>query len=436
MTDNHVFNPKAEMMKRQEIEKIQFNKLKKTVNHVYENVPFFRERFRNIGLKPEDIRELGDIRKLPFMSKDDLRQNYPFGLSAVPLNEIVEIHASSGTTGTPTVELYTLRDIDVWGECMARCEAMSGLTKNDVFQITPGFGMFVGGFGMYYGARKINATIVPTGVGFSERQVQFAKDFRTTMLGSIVTYTFRLAEVAKQLGMDPAKDLQIRKMIVGAEQWSQDLKDRIRKIWNADVYDVYGLTEMQGNGTANDCYLHEGMHNWDDHFLLEIVDPKTGDPVEPEERGEVVMTSLSKEAMPKIRYRTRDVSFLYDTFKCDCGRTHSKIGWIVSRTDDMVKVSGVNIWPTMVETFLMKQDEAGMEYQMVINRVNYKDIIKVIVESKEKMDAATKQAFAKKVRAGLTQIMVQTPEVEIVDPGVLPREPGKAKKIFDQRNSS
>ncbi len=435
MVDKHVFNPRVEMMKREEIEKLQLRKLKETVRHTYERVPFFRERLRNTGVRPEDIHKLDDIRKLPFTSKDDLRQNYPFGLSAVPPNEIVEIHASSGTTGTPTVELYTLGDIDVWGECMARCEAMSGMTKNDVFQITPGFGMFVGGFGMYYGARKINATIVPTGVGFSERQVQFAKDFGTTMLGSIVTYTFRLADTAKQLGLDPRKDLQIRKMIVGAEQWSQDLKDRIRKIWDADVYDVYGLTEMQGNGTANDCYIHDGMHNWDDHFLLEIVDPKTGEPVGPEEKGEVVMTTLSKEAMPKIRYRTCDVSYLYDSFKCDCGRTHSRIGWIISRTDDMVKVSGVNIWPTMVETFLMKQDQAGMEYQMVINRVNYKDTIKVIVESKDKMDITAKQAFAKKVTTGLTQIMVQTPDVEIVDPGTLSREPGKAKRIFDLRNT-
>ena len=433
MVDKHMFNPKAETMKREEIEKLQLRRLKQTVKYVYERIPFLRERFLGMGLRPDDIRKLEDARKLPFMDKDDLRQNYPFGLSAVPLREVVEIHASSGTTGTPTVELYTLGDIDVWGECMARCEVMSGLTKDDVFQITPGFGMFVGGFGMYYGARKIGATIVPTGAGFSERQIQFAKDFGTTMLGSIVTYTFRLAEVAKKLSIDPIKDLKIRKMIVGAEQWSLETKNRIRQIWNADVYDVYGLTEMQGNGTANDCYIHDGMHNWDDHFLLEIIDPKTGDPVDPEEKGEIVMTTLTKEALPKIRYRTRDVSFLYDTFECDCGRTHSRIGWITARTDDMVKVSGVNIWPTMVETFLMKQDLVGMEYQIIVDRVNYKDRIRIVVESKDFVESSRKQELAKKLASGMATIMVQTPEVEVVDPGTLPREPGKAKRMLDIR---
>lgn len=433
MIDKAIFNPKVETMKQEELQELQLLRLKQTVKNVYEKVPFYRRRFNEAGVGPEDIKKLDDITKFPFTTKDDLRENYPFGLAAVPMSDVKEIHASSGTTGTPTVAIYNGNDIEVWAETMARCLTMSGLTREDVFQITPTFGMFVGGFGFFYGARKIGSAIVPFGSGYSKRQIKLMKDFGTTMLAGIMSYGVRLAEVALKEGIDPARDLKVRKGIFGAEMWTEELKNRLSKLWNMDVYDLYGLTEAGGNGTANDCYLHDGLHTWEDHWLWEIVDPETGVPVEPEEEGEIVFTTLTKQAMPLIRYRTRDVSYWYDTLECDCGRTHHKHAPIKGRTDDMLKVSGVNVWPSTVEPVLLKNELAGMNYQIIVDKVGPVDRLKIVVESREKLEEPEKTALAKNLVSELRQVILQTPEVEIKDPGSLPRVEGKVKRVFDRR---
>jgi phenylacetate-CoA ligase len=293
--------------------------------------------------------------------------------------------------------------------------------------------MFVGGFGFFYGARKIGSAIVPFGSGYSKRQIKLMKDFGTTMLAGIMSYGVRLAEVALKEGTDPARDLKVRKGIFGAEMWTAELKNRLSKLWNMDVYDVYGLTEAGGNGTGCDCYLHDGIHAWEDHWLWEIVDPKTGVPVEPEEEGEIVFTTLTRQAMPLIRYRTRDVSYWYDAVECDCGRTHRRHAPIKGRTDDMLKVSGVNVWPSTVEHALLKNNFVGMNYQIIVDKVGPLDRLKIIVESREKLNESEKTDLTKNLVSELRQVILQTPEVEIKDPGSLPRVEGKVKRVFDRR---
>ncbi|HIQ29406.1 MAG TPA: phenylacetate--CoA ligase family protein [Candidatus Caldiarchaeum subterraneum] len=428
------YNERMERIDRKELLELQNRRFRATVKHAYENVQYYKKAMDEKGVKPEDIKGVEDISKLPFTTKQTLRDNYPFGMMAVPKDEIVEIHATSGTTGQPTLGLYTVNDIEVWSEVSARSLTMSGLTKQDIFQITPSFGMFTGGFGFYHGARKIGAFIVPAGAGFSKRQIQYMIDFGTTMVCAVVSYILRLTETAHEMGIDPAKDTQVRKGVFGSEIWTEEMKKKISKAWEMDVYDIYGFTELCGPGVANDCKYHEGLHVWEDHFLIEVIDPKTGEQLGPEEEGELVFTTLTKEAMPLLRYRSRDLAKVIDSIECDCGRTHRRITPIRGRLDDMIKVRGVGVWPSAVEQTIMKYPEIGMEYQIQVTRKEALDYLKILVESKEKMDEFRKRELADKLSEELHNVLMIKPEVEVLDPMTLPRqEVGKAKRVIDNR---
>ena len=408
------------------------------VDRAFRKSLFYKKRFKELGIKPKDIRSIKDLQKKKFFTtKDDLRQNYPFGMLAVPVREVAEMHATSGTTGTPTLGLHTEIDLESWGEISARCLAMSGLTKDDVFQITPSLGMFSGGFGFYHGARKLGATIVPSSAGFSKRQIQFMTDFGTTMFSAIVSYGFRLAEVAEEMGVDLRKQTKVRKGVFGSEIWTREMKQKLANIWDMDPYDIYGFTELYGPGVGNDCKFHDGLHIWEDYFLVEVIDPESGDEVGPEEEGELVFTTLRKDAMPLIRYRSRDISYLFDSVSCDCRRTHRRYREIKARSDDMIKVSGVNFWPSELEAVLLKEPEVGTEYRISLSRINSVDRMKIEVESKENVSDLVKQdQLVKRLSTALHDTLLFSPEVVIVEPNSLPRvEVGKAARVNDERGS-
>jgi phenylacetate-CoA ligase len=432
------FNRKMETLPRKELLEFQTRRFRATMKKAYDNSPFYHVRFRKMGIGPDDVRTVGDLRKLGFFTtKDDARSAYPFGMLAVPRESVAEVHSSSGTTGTPVLGPHTEADLRGWGEISARSLTMAGMTNRDVFQITPGFGMFSGGFGFYHGARRVGCTIVPSAAGFSKRQIQFMQDFGTTMFCAIVSYAFRLAQVAEEMGIDPAKQTNVRKGIFGSEIWTKEAKKKLSKLWDLDPYDIYGFAEMYGPGVGNDCRVHDGLHIWQDYFLTEVVDPRTGEVLGAEEEGELVFTTLRKEAAPLIRFRCRDVSFLLDSGTCECGRTHQKYGEIVGRTDDMVKVSGVNFWPSEVESVLLKRDDVGPEYRIRLTRVNFNDKVKVEVESAARLkETLAKEILARELASELQNTLSFSPEVEVLDPGTLPRaEAGKAQRMLDERQA-
>jgi phenylacetate-CoA ligase len=430
------FDLKMETLPRDKLEENQSELLKQTIDHACRNSLFYKHRLKQAGIKPEDIRTIKDLQaKKFFTTKEDLRQNYPFGLLAVPRHQVAEMHATSGTTGTPTLGLHTEGDLEDWSKISARCLVMSGLTKNDVFQITPSLGMFSGGFGFYHGGRKVGATIVPSSAGFSKRQIQFMMDFGTTMFSAIVSYAFRLAEVALEMGIDLKKQTKVRKGIFGSEMWTREMKGRLASIWDMDPYDIYGFTELYGPGVGNDCRVHDGLHIWEDYFLVEVIDPESGEEVGHEEEGELVFTTLRKEAMPLIRYRSGDISSLLDSLSCECGRTHRKYEEIRARADDMIKVSGVNFWPSQLEAVLLKEDGVGPEYRINISRINSIDRMTIEVESKEKIsDEAKRDLLSKRLAKALHDTLLFSPEIIVVDPNSLPRvEVGKTMRVNDER---
>ncbi len=406
------------------------------MHQAYERSLFYKQSFKRLAIKPEDVHSIEELQsKKFFTTKEDLRKNYPFGMLAIPRHEVAEMHATSGTTGTPTLGLHSEKDLDDWAEIAARSLVMSGLTKQDVFQITPSLGMFSGGFGFYHGGRKVGATIVPASAGFSKRQIQFMVDFGTTMFCAIVSYAFRLAEVAQEMGIDLKKQTKVRKGIFGSEIWTREMKSKLANAWEMDPYDIYGFTELYGPGVGNDCRIHDGLHIWEDHFLVEVIDPETLEPLGPEEEGELVFTTLRKEAMPLIRYRSRDISALLDAVSCDCGRTHRRYKEITARSDDMIKVSGVNFWPSQFESILLKEDGVGSEYRIRISKTNSIDRMTIEVESKEKiLDSLKKETLSKKLAKDLHDRLLFSPEVIIVDPNSLPRvEVGKMPRVSDER---
>ncbi|MEM1526962.1 MAG: phenylacetate--CoA ligase [Ignisphaera sp.] len=429
MSYSWIWNPSLESASRKDLEEIQVKRLREQIYRVYNNTSYYHRKMKEVGLKPEDIKSLEDVKKLPFTTKDDLRENHPFGYLVVDYSNIVEIHGTSGTTGESIFMYYTAKDIENWGEVMARSLAAAGLTKNDIIQITPSFSLFTGGFGFFYGARKIGACIVPTGPGFSKRQVYVMMKLGTTMLAGIANYALRLAEVAFELGIDPAKDTKVRKGVFGAEMWSNALRKKIEKIWDMETFDIYGMAELYGPGTAIDCEYHEGLHVWEDHYFVEVVDPKTGELLEPEEKGELVVTTLTKDAVPLIRYRTRDITRIIDIKTCECGRTHKKIDRIQGRTDDMFIINGVNIWPSAIEAVLHSNPLVGNEYQIVALLRESGDKLIVRVESIKKLSEDEKALLEKKVRENLKEVVLVDPVVEVVDPSTLPRSEGKAQRI-------
>lgn len=419
-------------MPRKQLKNLQLKRLKETVKRVYDSVPFYQKKFKELNITPDDIKTLDDVQKLPFTTKDDLRDNMPFGMLCTSVDDCVELHASSGTTGVPVTACYTNNDLNVWSEVMARCLSMSGLSKKDVFQNPIPYGTFTGAFGFHYGAQKVGALVIPSGKGQSERQLKLMDYYNTTFISGVASYVVRLGQVAKQIGLDPA-ELSVRNGLFGAEMFSPGLKKRIMDTWEMDVHDIYGLTEMCGPGVSTDCDQHDGLHLWEDHFLVEIIDPITFEPVESEEEGEMVITTLTKTGMPIIRYRTRDIAKLYDQTTCECGRTHVKHSTIKGRSDDMIIVRGTNMYPGQIESALMKNPLVGGNWHMKLYTENDIDQVKVEVESKQQLSQTETKELEDNLQSAIKSVIVFTPQVEVLPPNTIIQQGLKAKRVIDNR---
>ncbi|HOD27154.1 MAG: phenylacetate--CoA ligase [Bacteroidales bacterium] len=422
-----------ETLSRDGIEKLQMERLRKTLNHCL-NSPFYRKRFAEHKLRPEDIKTLDDLRKIPFTTKNDLRENYPFGMAAVPLEETVRLHSSSGTTGNPTVVLHTQRDLDQWAEAVARCLYMVGLRKSDVFQNSSGYGMFTGGLGFQYGAERLGMLTVPAAAGNTLRQIKFITDFGTTALHAIPSYASRLYEVMLQQGIDP-RDTKLQTLLIGAEPHSEAQRKRIEEMLGVKAYNSFGMSEMCGPGVAFECPEQNGLHIWEDYYIVEIIDPDTLEPVAEGETGEMVLTTINREAMPLLRYRTRDLTRILPG-KCPCGRNHIRLDRMKGRSDDMIILKGVNIFPIQVETILMKFKELSSSYLIVLDTVNNNDEMSVEVELEELFtdDYAKLQGLTKEITRQLKDELLVTPKVKLVKKDSLPKSEGKAVRVKDLRN--
>lgn len=431
-----IWDPVHECMEREELRRLQLARLRETLARVYERVPFYRQLFDGQGVKPEDLKTLEDIRLFPFTTKEALRDHYPYGLFAVPMREVVRLHASSGTTGRPTVVGYTKGDLETWSELVARIAAMAGVTPDDVVQITFGYGLFTGAFGLHYGLEKLGATVIPASVGHSERQIMLMRDFGTTVLVGTPSYVLHLGETARAMGINPREQLRVRLGLFGAEAWSEEMRRELEEMWGMKATDNYGLSEVMGPGVCGECLSSPGtMHIAEDHFLVEIVDPETGEPLGYGREGEVVITTLTKEALPLVRYRTRDISLLYPD-PCPCGRTTARLRKVVGRTDDMLIVSGVNVFPSQIESVLMQIEGIAPHYQIVVGKKGYLDYLEVQVEvTPESFTGHYRdlEALEEKVRQRLAAVLSINPRVRLLEPGSLERSQGKAKRVVDNR---
>ena len=426
---------KEETMSREEIEAIQLERLKKTVSRVYENVPAYRAKMDEAGVKPEDIQTLKDLRRLPFTTKQDMRDNYPYGLFAAPKKALRRIHASSGTTGKPTVVGYTAADLEVWRECVARLAVAGGATEDDIAQICFGYGMFTGALGLHYGLEKVGAAIVPSSTGNTEKQLMYMKDFGSTLLVATPSYAMRIAEVAKQIGIDPKRDLQIKSLVLGSELMTEAMRQELYKVWGEDVNltQNYGMSELMGPGVSGECLELNGMHINEDHFIAEVINPETGEVLEPGEKGELVVTCLTKEALPLIRYRTRDITrLMYEP--CPCGRTTARMENLSGRTDDMLKIRGVNVFPSQIEEVLINTEGIGPNYEILVERKNHSDIltIRVEVEAESMMDSySALENLESGLKNKLHLMLGLDAKVQLVSPNTLQRFEGKAKRVKD-----
>ncbi len=426
---------KEEVMPQSELERLQLRRLRWTVRHAYENVPFYRRMLKKAGVHPDDIKSREDLAKLPFTTKEDLRDNYPFGLFAVPKEKIIRVHTSSGTSGKPKVVGYTAKDLENWINMVARCLYMVGVRNSDVFQNMVNYAFFTGGLGFHYAAERIGAMVVPAGVGNTERQVQYMVDFGTTVIHSTPSYALHIKEVAESMGIGPS-DLSLRIGCFGAEPWSENTRKRLEEAFGIKAYDSYGLSEMNGPGVAFECPEQNGLHIWMDHYLVEVVDPESGEVLADGETGELVMTTLTKEAMPLLRYRTGDITYVMED-ECSCGRTHPKIHRILGRADDMIIVRGINVFPSQIEHVLMQIPEVGDHFQVVITRDGTLDEITVRVEMRDDVftgELSDLQRIQEKVRRALYKELNLRTNVELVEKGTLERSMGKAKRVLDLRN--
>ena len=429
---DHMFNPKIEKISRQKLKELQLKNLKKVVKNVYENVPFYKKKFKELKISPDDIKTLDDITKLPLTTKNDLRDNAPFGMMATSLDNCIELHSSSGTTGIPVTVCYTPNDIEVWSEVMARCLSMSGLTKKDIFQNPIPYGTFTGAFGFHYGAQKVGALVVPSGMGQSERQLKLMDYYGTTFISGVASYVLRLSQVAQEIGID-LKKLKVKNGLFGAEMFTSGLKKRIIDTWDIDVHDIYGLTEMCGPGVSTDCNQHNGLHIWEDHFFVEVLDPISLEPVQPEEEGELVLTTITKDGMPILRYRTRDITKLYDQKTCECGRTHVKHTPIKGRSDDMLIIRGTNIYPGQIESVLMKNKHVGSNWRMVLTTEDDIDQLNVEVESKQPLSQVESIELEKSLKSEIKSVVIFTPNITVLPPNSIIQEGLKAKRVVDER---
>lgn len=426
------FHKELETLTRPEIEKLQLERLQKTVNHCM-NSAFYLQRFKEAGIKPEDIQSLDDLKKIPFTTKRDLRDTYPFGMASVPLEETVRLHSSSGTTGNPTVILHTQKDLDEWAEAVARCLYMVGLRKTDVFQNSSGYGMFTGGLGFQYGAERMGMLTVPAAAGNSKRQVKFITDFGTTALHAIPSYAGRLCDVMKEMGVDP-KDTKLRTLIIGAEPHSEEQRRRIEAMLCVKAYNSFGMSEMCGPGVAFECQEQNGMHIWEDYYIVELIDPDTLEPVQEGEIGELVLTTINREAMPLLRYRTRDLTRILPG-ECPCGRHHIRLDRMKGRSDDMIILKGVNIFPIQVENILMNFKELSTDYLITLETIDSNDEMLVEVELSEMFtdDFSLLQSLTRDITRQLKDELLVTPKVKIVRKGSLPQSEGKAVRVKDLR---
>lgn len=428
-----IWNESKECMSRDELHNLQSARLKKTVNHVYHNVEFYRKKMQQMGLEPGDINGMEDLHKLPFTTKDDLRDNYPFGLFAVPQSQVVRIHASSGTTGKATVVGYTRRDIEIWQECVTRVLAMAGIGPNDKIQVAYGYGLFTGGLGLHYGAENLGATVVPMSTGNTQRLITMMEDFEVTAIACTPSYLLHIIEVLEEAGkIDRVK---LKAAICGAEPWTENMRKEIESKLGLNAYDIYGLSEILGPGVAADCDVHNGLHVYEDHFLPEIVNPDTLEPCKEGETGELVITTLTKEALPLLRYRTKDLtSISYDP--CPCGRTMARISKFKGRSDDMLIIRGVNVFPSQVEAALLEMGETSPHYIMIVDRVNNLDVLEVQVEVEERFfsdEIKELEKLNKKISSVLQSALGLSVKVTLVEPKTIARSEGKAKRVIDKR---
>lgn len=433
--DIFMYDPAVETMARPELEALQLDRLKRTLRHAYDHVPHFRRKFDEVGVRPEHLETLADIDRFPFTKKNDLRDNYPFGMFAVPREKLLRVHASSGTTGKPTVVGYTRADLDLWSEVMARSLACAGARPGDVLHNAYGYGLFTGGLGFHMGAERLGCTVVPVSGGATERQVTLMVDFGAQILCCTPSYALNIAEVAERMGVDMHK-LPVTSGVFGAEPWSQAMRHDLEERLGLRAIDVYGLSEIIGPGVACECHSEQnGLHAWEDHFLLEVVDPKTFEPLPLGEAGELVITTLTKEALPMIRYRTRDTTRLNDE-PCACGRTHRRIMRITGRDDDMVILRGVNVYPSQVEAVLVGFPGIAPHYQLVLTRQGALDEMAVEVEMLPgtPVDDKARRRKAREVVRRIKSLVGVTCEVIVKAPGEVPRSEGKAVRVKDFRN--
>lgn len=429
-----IWNESMECMNRAELRKIQSIRLKKIVEHVYHNTPFYRKKMQELGITPDDINDIDDIVKLPFTTKTDLRDNYPFGLCAVPMSQIVRIHGSSGTTGKPTVVGYTRKDLSLWTECISRAFTAYGANRNDVFQVSYGYGLFTGGLGAHMGAENIGASVIPMSSGNTEKQITLMHDFGTTVLCCTPSYALFLADSIKDSGI-PREEFKLKAGAFGAEPWTENMRKEIQDKLGVKAYDIYGLSEISGPGVGYECECQNGTHLNEDHFFPEIIDPNTLQPLEAGQAGELVFTHLTKEGMPLLRYRTKDLTALHYE-KCECGRTLVRMDRILGRCDDMLIIRGVNVFPSQVETVILEHEEFEPHYLLTIDRVNNTDRMELKVEVRPEFysDEINKMlALKKKLTSRLQSVLGLGVDVKLVEPRSIERSVGKAKRVIDNR---
>jgi phenylacetate-CoA ligase len=429
------WDQEKECMPREPLQELQLRRLKETIYRVYAFVPAYRAKMDAAGIKPDDINSLSDIRHLPFTTKQDLRDNYPFGLFAIPMSEVVRIHSSSGTTGKPTVVGYSKKDLDTWAELMARALYSAGARKHSVIQNAYGYGLFTGGLGVHYGAERVGASVIPSSGGNSKRQIMLMQDFGTTLLTCTPSYAMFLAEIMEEMGVKPT-DLKLEAGLFGAEPWSENMRRELEKKLPISAFDIYGLSEIIGPGVAIECSNKKGLHIAEDHFIPEIIDPVTQEVLPDGAQGELVLTTVTKEALPIIRYRTRDLTTL-NKEACSCGRTHVRMHKVLGRSDDMVIIRGVNVFPSMVESVLLNIPGVEPFYVLIVERKGNLDILEVQVEVSERIfsDEVRKlEDLGKHITKELESALGVSVKVRLVEPKTLERSEGKAKRVIDRRN--
>ncbi len=430
-----IYDMEYETLPREALEAIQLRRLQTTLQRVYATVPFYRKRFDEVGFKPSDLKSLEDLRRVPFTTKQDLRDNYPYGLFAVPMENVVRIHASSGTTGKPTVVGYTARDIETWATLMARSLSAAGATRGDIIHNAYGYGLFTGGLGVHYGAEKLGASVIPISGGNTKRQIMIMKDFGATILTCTPSYALHLAEVAHEMGVD-FKDLKFKSGLFGAEPWSEKMREEIERKLHLSALDIYGLSEVIGPGVAVECLeAKAGLHIFEDHFIPEIIDPNTGEVLPPGSTGELVFTSITKEAFPVIRYRTRDITSL-NLEPCVCGRTFVRMNRVSGRSDDMLIIRGVNVFPSQIESVLMEIQGVEPHYQLIVDREDNLDKLTVLVEVGESAfsdKVKTLQDLEKVITKNIKEYLGVSAKVKLVEPKTIARSEGKAVRVIDNR---